>query len=180
MVCIAVAAFSITASAQRAGEYNLTSSDSQWSKSGVFLNVGAGAAVGDVITDLGASIDLGYRYHFGNGFCWDIFRVSYYNFSITEDAEFGSSMRFLTGFRYNSVPLLAGKPLYGTFQLGYQMNLYDTEVNGFAYEIGAGVLLTPTVSLGLVWEGNTADFDGYYDSETVHYGIIGLKLGINF
>ena len=181
LLAIVLAAVSFSASAQRAGELNMSSND-DWNRSGVFAEIGLGAACGDIDTDLGFSVGLGYRYHFGNGLFWDIIKVAYYNPSTTEAFEEGSSMRFLTGVRYNSAPLLAGKPIYANFAAGYQLNVYDTDYwKGFAYEFGVGVQCSRSVSVGIMWEGNVCHYSfGNWGSENANMGIVGLKLGIQF
>lgn len=181
IITVIAAALSFSANAQRAGEYNLGTSDANFSKSGIFSEIGLGVACGDIESDLGLSVGLGYRYHFGSGLCWDILRVAYYAPSTTTAFEEGSSMRFLSGIRYNSAPVLADKPLYATFAAGYQMNVNDFESwHGFAYKFGVGVVLNPAVSLGLMWEGNVAHYDFGFDSANANFGIFGVKLGIQF
>lgn len=178
---VLVAALSFSANAQRAGEYNLGSGKSNFAKSGIFAELGVGVACGDINTDLGLSLDLGYRYYFGSGFSWDMLRAGYYQPCTTDAFEEGSSLRFLTGIRYNSAPILADKPLYANFAAGYQFNVYDFDYwHGFAYEFGVGVVLNPTVSLGLVWEGNVAHYDFGFGSANANFGIFGAKLGIQF
>lgn len=173
-----VAALPMTVMAQRAGEFNLDNTD-DWSYSGVFAELGAGVALGDLDADLGLSVGVGYRYHFGGGFCWDIAKVTYYNPQLTQYPGDASSLRFITAARYNSAPILADRPLYVTFGVGYQLNVVDTDYwKGFAYEIGAGVALSRNVSLGLVWEGNVAYWGDGYDNS--NFGILGAKLGVQF
>ncbi|MEZ3589791.1 MAG: outer membrane beta-barrel protein [Muribaculaceae bacterium] len=171
IIAIVAAAFGVKSHAQE-----------NWSHSGIFAEAGLGVACGDIDTDLGFSVGVGYRYHFGNGFNWDVVKVSYYNCFTTTACKEGSSMRFLTGFRYNSEPILAGKPLYGTFSAGYQLNVYDTDAwKGFAYEIGAGVMVTPNVSLGLMWEGNVAHYNlGWLGSVNENFGTFGIKAAFQF
>lgn len=177
VIAVLIMAAGISINAQRAGEFNLANTGDNWSKSGIFAEIGAGAACGDIESDLGISVGLGYRYHFGNGFNWDVVKATFYNAFTTRAFEEGCAMRFLTGFRYNSAPVLADKPIYGTFSAGYQLNVYDTDYfKGFAYELGFGVLLSPTASLGIVWEGNVAH--SYWGNE--NFGIVGLKLGLQF
>lgn len=149
--------------------------------SGIYAEVGLGVACGDIDTDLGLSLGVGYRYHFGKGIYWDMLRISYYCPTTTTYFSEGSSMRFLTGIRYNSMPLIAGKRLYGNFDLGYQLNVDDFDNwHGFAYEFGAGVILSRVASLGLVWEGNVAHYDFGFLSTNANFGIFGLKLGLQF
>ncbi|MBD5316671.1 MAG: hypothetical protein HDS11_03230 [Bacteroides sp.] len=165
--------------AQRAGEYNLSSSSAEnWSKSGLFVNATIGVGCGDLDSDFGFSVGLGYRYHFGNGLSWDVAKVTYSNPQTTYYFDDANTMSFLTGVRYLSMPILAGKPLYGNFAVGYQMNISDFDSwHGFAYEIGAGVALSRTISVGLVWEGDVA-YVKHYDN--ANFGIFGARLGINF
>lgn len=172
--------------AQRASEYNIAPRDYSWNKSGVFANIGFGLSVYDYCGywdhernfTTGLSVDLGYRYHFGQGFYWNIFKLSYYNPYL---ADFGdsSSLRFMTGARYLSQPILAERPLYAHFDLGYYLNVGDHdyyEWDGFAYEIGVGVALSRTISLGLAWEGTATSHHQYRQP----IGIFALQLGINF
>ena len=173
-------AVSVTASAQRAGEFNLSNNE-DWSHSGVFSELGVGVTLGDLDADLGLSLGLGYRYHINNGFCWDIAKVTYYVPCVTTAFAESSSMRFISAIRYNSAPLLGDMPLYATFGVGYQLNVDDTDRwKGFAYEIGLGVNMSRSCSLGLVWEGNVAHYDTYYGSENANFGILGAKLGVQF
>lgn len=185
--CLAMMLTSVmSVSAQRAGEYNL-GDNSEGSRSGVFAEIGVGVTAGDINTDLGLSVGLGYRYHFGNGFCWDILKATYQAPTVTTAFGEGSTMRFISAFRYNSAPILAGRPIYGTFGAGYQLNVYDTDYwKGFAYEIGVGVNLSRNVSLGLAWEGNVANYEYYdsyyydYYSGRANFGIFALKMGVQF
>lgn len=180
IIFAAIMAFGISANAQHAGEFNFQESD--WNHSGFFAEIGLGVACGDINTDMGLSVGLGYRYNLGNGFQWDILKAAYYVPTVTTEFGDGSSMRFLTGIRYQSHPILGDKPLYGTFSAGYQMNVSDFDYwHGFAYEFGLGVLLSRNCSLGLVWEGDVAHYNfGSYGSENMNFGIFGLKLGIQF
>lgn len=185
LLLLTIIGVSINANAQRSGDQALGNSY-EWNHSGIFANVGVGVACGDIDTDMGLSIGLGYRYHFGKalncpGLNWDVLNVTYYAPMVTSDFGKSSSLRILTGIRYNSSPILAGKPLYANFAAGYQMNVDDFDSwHGFAYEFGAGVLLSRTLSLGLMWEGNVAHYKIWGDSENLNFGIFGLKLGLNF
>lgn len=177
MLMAFIASTAISASAQRAGEYNLTASE-DWNHSGIFAEIGAGLTAGDLDNDLSLSVGLGYRYHFGNGLYWDILKIAYYVPEVTNGFAESSTLRFLTGIRYNSAPIVAGHPLYGSFSAGYQLNVDDPDRwKGFAYEFGVGVVLNPTLSLGLMWEGNVAYVPRYSDG---NFGTIGVKLGLQF
>lgn len=175
--------------AQRAGEYNVTPRDDSWNKSGVFANIGFGLSAYENYSNYwedrcfspGLSIDLGYRYHFGQGFYWNIVKVGYSNPRFDRFGE-ASTMRFMTGFRYMSAPILADRPVYTHFDLGYFVNVANTNYwDGFAYEIGVGVAISRTISLGIAWEGSKAsNFYHYRWPNTEPIGIFALQLGINF
>ncbi|MDE6453095.1 MAG: hypothetical protein K2L27_02705 [Muribaculaceae bacterium] len=166
------------ANAQRAGEATMWSDDSDFNHSGFFFNPTVGVMTGDCDTGFGLDLTAGYRWHISSGFNWDILKVG----MNTDVANFGEmlSLRFLSGFRYNSPALFADKGLYVDFGLGYQVFTDETDLSGFAYEVGAGVNLTRLISLGLVWEGNTSSVDTYYGSYNLSWGTFGVRLGLNF
>ena len=181
-ICVfLVAALGFSANAQVKEAPEVKNFD--WNHSGLFVEIGLGAACGDINTDLGLSIGLGYRYNLGHGFLWDIAKVAYYVPTVTSDMfGDGSSMRFLSGIRYQSQPVICNRPLYGTFSAGYQMNVSDFDYwHGLAYELGVGILFSRSCSLGLVWEGDVAHFNfGPFGSQNMNFGIFGLKLGLQF
>lgn len=163
-----------SAQAQRASEASVWNEDNGINHSGLFVNPYLGAMTGDVDTMFGFGVELGYRYHFGSGFNWDILTVGW-NSGIKDggdDVERMSAVRIMTGARYNSAPVLAGKSLYGNFNLGYSVSTNESYMNGFTYSVGAGVNLSRLVSLGISWDGTTRD--------SFNWGIVGLKLGLNF
>ncbi|MDE6540699.1 MAG: hypothetical protein K2L74_01665 [Muribaculaceae bacterium] len=167
------------ANAQRASEATIWNEDYDFNHSGFFLNPTIGVMTGDRFNGFGFDITAGYRWHAGSGFNWDILKVG----MNTETSYFGEmfSLRFLSGFRYNSPALFAGKGLYVDFGLGYQVSTYEGDLSGFAYEVGAGVNLTRLISLGLVWEGNNTSGDVYEGSTRVDgWGLFGVRLGLNF
>lgn len=153
----------------------------QGARSGIFGEFGLGVACGDINTDLGLSLGVGYRYHITGGLSWDMLKVAYYVPTATNDFGDGSSLRILTGVRYDSAPLLAGLPLYANFGAGYQMNVSDFDYwHGFAYEFGLGVKPTGNVSVGLVWEGDVAYYNLGMGSINSNFGIFGIKLAYQF
>ncbi len=172
----------LTLNAQRAGEASIWNDNSDINHSGFFLNPTLGVMVGDVDTDFGIDITVGYRWHIASGFSWDILKIGA-NTGVSNFADL-MTLRFLSGIRYNSPEIIADKSLYADFSLGYCLLTDDTECNGFAYEIGAGINLTRTFSLGIVWEGNNPKYsweDSYYKYTTkFNYGTFGVRLGLNF
>lgn len=175
---LALMASVFTVTAQRAGEASFSASDNDFNHSGFVINTGVGVMAGDCETGLGYSVDLGYRWHIYNGFCWDIIKVG----AQTDLLHFTDMLdvRFLSGFRYNSAPLFSDKGLYANFALGYQFMTEDTDLGGLAYEVGVGFNLTRTTSIGLVWEGSNAKVDGYWADYTFNWGMFGIRLGLNF
>lgn len=176
LVLALVFATATSAMAQRAGEATVWADDNDINHSGFYLNPYLGAMAGDVSTSFGFGAEIGYRYHFGYGINWDILTLGWN--SCSDSFEELSSIRLMTGVRYNTPQILAGKSMYINFNLGYQFNTYDGDLNGFTYGVGLGVNLSRLVSLGIAWEGNTKHED-YWDSN-LNWGIVGLKLGINF
>lgn len=174
-----VASYAISVNAQRASDSDLSwKYDNGVNHSGFVTDITAGVLTGDMDTDFALGVKLGYRWHIYNGLNWDIVSVG----ASTGVSNFAEAMnlRFLTGFRYNTPVDLIGKSLYVNFGLGYCLSTDDTDWGGFAYEVGAGVNLNRLISLGIVWEGSnwSASYDGWDFS--AKFGIIGVKLGLNF
>ena len=152
-----------------------------WNHSSAFIETGIGVTAGDCVNDFGWTVGIGYRWHIAQGVYWDIIKM---NFN-TGASHFTDllAIRFTSGVRYHSPRFIAGKALYANFDLGYD---YATGVEGggFAYEIGAGFVLNKHVSLGLVWEGNSAKWeDSYYGDWyefTSKWGMFGVKFGVQF
>lgn len=162
------------AQAQRASEAAVWSEDNDAAHSGFFVNPVLGAYVGDIDdTGFGFGADLGYRLHLTSGLHWNILTAGWNSGLINggEDIEYLSNVRILTGARYNTPRILAGKSMYVNFDLGCSINTYSSDA-AFAYNLGVGVNLSRLISLGVAWDGISKD--GY------NLGIIGLKLGINF
>ncbi len=168
--------------AQRAGEASVWNNDSEVNHSGFFLNPTIGVMTGDVDTDFGIDLTVGYRLNLVDGLSWDILKVGA-NTGVSNFSDL-MTLRFLSGFRYNSPEIVADKSLYADFSLGYCLMTEDTDLHGFAYEVGAGVNLTSNLSLGIVWEGNNPRYsyeDGRYEYTFKYsFGTIGLRLGLNF
>ena len=173
--------------AQRASDADVSSwGDNDWSHSGFFGEVVLGGQVGDVDGDFGVGFNLGYRWHIWNGLCWDVLNAGLNagvsHFTETLDA------RFLSGIRYNTPQFVAGKSLYINCAFGYHFLTDETDIDGFAYEIGAGVNLNPHLSLGITWEANNSSEEysyqvgryWYTDKVDYNWGIIGLKLAYQF
>lgn len=173
----------MSANAQRAAEASIWESDDNINHSGIFVNPSLGVVLGNADTDFGVDLTLGYRWHIGNGFNWDVAKIG--AFTGVSDFSDLMSIRILSGFRYNSAPILGDKSMYVDFSVGYSFRTTETSIGGFAYEIGVGANLSRTISLGLVWEDNRHSADvyiPYWGEGTLkyHYGLLGLRLGLNF
>lgn len=172
----------LVANAQRAGEASIWNDNSDINHSGFFLNPTIGVMTGDVDTDFGIDITVGYRWHIASGFSWDILKIGA-NTGVSNFSDL-MTLRFLSGIRYNSPEIIGDKSLYADFSLGYCLLTDDTDLNGFAYEVGAGINLTKSISVGIVWEGNNPKYsweDAYYKyTEKFSYGTFGVRLGLNF
>ncbi|MDE7472492.1 MAG: hypothetical protein K2M68_02790 [Muribaculaceae bacterium] len=182
LLVFALLAGALSVSAQRAGEFSMWSNEnSDINHSGFFLNPAIGLVTGDCEDDFGVSLQLGYRWHIASGFNWDIVKVGA-NTGVSNFTEM-LDLRFLSGFRYNSHEILAGHSMYADVAFGYNF-LTDVSEGGFAYEVGVGVNLTRTLSLGLVWEGSNVSYDdwfyGRYTEVSAKWGTLGVRLGINF
>ncbi len=179
LIIMAVMASAIPASAQRASDSDMRwANSSDINHSGFVTDITAGVLTGDLDTDFALGVKLGYRWNIYDGLSWDVVSIG----ASTGVSNFVEAMnlRFLTGFRYNTPVDLIGKSLYANFGLGYCLSTDDTEWGGFAYEVGAGVNLTRKVSLGIVWEGSTWSAEDDYWKYTGKFGVIGLRLGLNF
>ncbi len=166
------------ASAQRAGEATIWNDNSEYNHSGFFINPTLGVITGDVDTDFGIDLTLGYRWNFAGGLSWDILKVGA-NTGVSNFSDL-MTLRFLSGIRYNSPEVIGDKSLYADFSLGYCLLTEDTDFSGFAYEVGAGVNLSPSVSLGIVWEGNNPRYEDDFYIYKFSYGTFGLRLGLSF
>lgn len=142
--------------------------------SGAFINPAVGLQCGDVDDDFGIAVNVGYRWHLGSGFNWDV--VSFgINTGVSNFSEM-LDMRFLTGLRYNTPQIFAGKSLYLNCGFGYHFLTDNTDINGFAWEVGGGVNINRGLSLGLIYEGSKYSKHGW----GAKWGIVGLRLGLNF
>lgn len=172
----------VSMSAQRAGEVSMWSNEtSEINHSGMFVNPAIGLQTGDCDDDFAVSLQLGYRWHIASGFNWNIFEAGA-NTGVSNFTDM-LDLRFLSGFRYNSPEIVAGRSLYVDVAFGYNY-LTKIKEGGFAYEVGAGVNLNRLVSLGLVWEGSTASYSvgyGRYSADVdAKWGTVGIRLGLNF
>jgi opacity protein-like surface antigen len=183
---IAVALCVVTASAQRASDMGIFSNNEyeDWNHSAVFVETAIGAIVGDVDTDFGWNVGLGYRWHISYGFCWDVLKLGINTIPSNFSKE-TLDWRVLSGFRYNSPRFIAGKSLYANVAFGYHiLDGGKDGKHGLAYEIGAGINLTRHLSLGISWDASSYNSTYTYKknsySENISWGIVGLKLGCQF
>lgn len=182
-------AFSVaTTSAQRASDMGVFNNDNDdWNHSSAFVETSLGAVVGDVSeTGFGWGVGVGYRWHIANGICWDIVKAGM-NTDVLNFTD-ALTVKALSGIRYNSPRIIGDKSLFVNAAFGYHLNTSNTDINGFAYEVGTGINLSKHISLGLSWEGFAASYDVEirkgkkvtYREVNSHWGTIGVKLGVQF
>jgi hypothetical protein len=163
--CIAsISAYANTNTIEKADSIESTNLSENLNHSAFFLE----AAVGFMFDqDYGSAVGVGYRKYIKNGIHWDIVKVGIngYHLNLFDPIN----LQVMTGIRYNSPRVLMGKSVYVTCAVGCYTDFVYT---GFAYEIGTGVNLNKTISLGILGEG----FHEKYNSE----GVIGIKVGIQF
>ncbi|MBR1469449.1 MAG: outer membrane beta-barrel protein [Prevotella sp.] len=150
------------------------------SASTVWIDLGPGLYTGDV-DDAGAGIDLGIRFTkmFGGGIGWDIFKAS----AQTGTSKFTEilDVQAKTGVRYVSPVLFGNQSLYAN--LGAGAGYYtDMDKFGFVWEVGAGINITPRVSLGIAYNSHSFSqeiYDGRRtEDKSFNVGLISLRLGI--
>lgn len=171
--------FAIPTFAQRASDADVSyMGDENWNHSGAFTELVLGGQVGDVDADFGVGLNFGYRLHIWNGISWDVAKIGV-NTGVSHFTDV-LDLRFLSGFRYNTPNFVAGKSLYLNCAFGYHFLTDNTDLDGFAYEVGAGVNLNPNFSMGITWDASQSDVEGYYSDYSWNWGIIGLKLAYQF
>ena len=100
---------------------------------------------------------------------WDILKIAAR--SNTEDIGKSLSAEAMTGVRGESPVLFGNARAYAHVDLGY-LYAFDPSKGAFAWEVGAGLKLTPRFNVGIVY--NSYKFSGASDAT----GIIGLRLGV--
>ena len=94
---------------------------------------------------------------------------------MAEIANFGESItpQIMTGIRGTSPVLFGNITAFGSFSAGYGY-MIDIEDGGFAYEIQAGLNITPKFYVAFVYDNQkVSDFDA-------NVGFTGARLGIRF
>lgn len=150
--------------------------DDDWNRSGLFLDGGIGVYCGDVNNELGIEANIGYRLHLVDGLCWDIAKGGVQLWCADGFSD-SSTARFLTGFRYNTPRFVGDKSLYVSTAFGYQFMWGETDINGLAYEVGAGVNLSSKVALGINWNGSNSSFKDYFNFK---WGLLSLRFNYLF
>lgn len=172
LLLVFVAFISTAMSAQLVTSTTVSKTKKQVSNSGMFLEVGIGTFGADWEND-GVALDfgLGYRKGFNEYVAWDVFKVK----AMAEIANFGESItpQIMTGIRGTSPVLFGNITAFGSFSAGYGY-MIDIEDGGFAYEIQAGLNITPKFYVAFVYDNQkVSDFDA-------NVGFTGARLGIRF
>jgi len=118
----------------------------------------------------GTDLNLAIRFNkmFTEYVGWDIIKIGAR--SNTDDLGKCICAEALTGIRGESPVLFSNAKAYGNFGIGYLYG-FDAEKGGFAWEIGAGLKLTPRFNIGIA-------YDSYKIGDGDATGIFGLRLGL--
>lgn len=161
-------------SAQLVTSTTITRTKKQVSNSGMFFEVGVGALGGDVEGD-GVSLDLGlgYRKGFNQYVAWDILKLK----ALAEVSNLGETItpQLMTGIRGTSPVLFGNATAFGSFNGGYGY-VIDAEEGGFAYEIQAGLNITPKFYVAFVYDNQGLSIEDY----DINFSFTGARLGIRF
>lgn len=192
-VILTLALGSLTMSAQGFGS---SSYDEDFKKHEftIFLTPGINVK-GD--TKFALELGLKYAFRFHPNMAWDAVKVS----ALAMPDHFSETLQIqaLSGFRGITPVLFGNSTLYLNFGAGYGYYT-DMSKGGFAWEIGAGINITPKISVGIVYNsthqsGSTYEeeysyWDPYweeweYDTETVkikgsNSGFLGIRAAYTF
>lgn len=161
-------------SAQLVTSTTVSKTKKQVSNSGMFFEVGIGALGSDYDGD-GVSLDLGlgYRKGFNQYVAWDILKLK----ALAEVSNLGETItpQLMTGIRGTSPVLFANITAFGSFSGGYGY-VIDVEEGGFAYEIQAGLNITPKFYAAFVYDNQGLSIEGY----DLNLSFTGLRLGVRF
>lgn len=132
-----------------------------------WIDLGVGAYTNEGAK--GADLNLGIRFNkmFSEYVGWDIIKIGAR--SNTKDIGKYICAEALTGIRGESPVLFSNAKAYANFGLGYLYG-FDAEKGGFAWEIGAGLKLTPRFNIGIA-------YNSYKLGKGDATGIFGLRLG---
>lgn len=134
------------------------------------IELGIGGLTGDV-KDGGLAVELGFRdtYMFTPNVGWDIIKIS----GRTGTKHFSELLiaQAMTGVRGVSPVVFGESTIYANFGGGYGHS-FEYEKGGFAWELGAGLNVTPHFSVGAVY--NSTNISGG------NYGYVGGRVGFTF
>lgn len=174
LLLVLMAFVTCSMSAQLVTSTTVSKTKKQVSNSGMFFEVGIGALGGDVEGD-GVSLDLGlgYRKGFNQYVAWDILKVK----AMAEVSNLGETItpQLMTGIRGTSPALFANVTAFGSFSGGYGY-VIDAEEGGFAYEIQAGLNITPKFYVAFVYDNQGLSIEDY----DINFSFTGARLGIRF
>ena len=157
-------------------------------ESGMILELGVGALGGSVsangysanIKSDGISMDLGlgYRKVFTPYVAWDILKLR--AFGQINDLGSTITSQLLTAVRGTSPVLFANAKVYASAGLGYGY-VFDLSTGGLCYEIQAGLDITPSIYLGLVYSAQKFKQDSGNNFD-INYNLTftGLRVGYKF
>lgn len=148
-------------------------------KNYIAVDLGAGSMTGDH-EDTEFGLDLGVRWTMmlNDNLGWDVLKLSAQSDTGNFDRYF--SVQLKTGVRGVTPVVLGNCSIYGNFALGY--GYYTNCKKGdLAYEFGAGVNITPKVSLGVAYNiCNFTDIYSDWDEEDIKVGLFSVRLSYRF
>lgn len=138
------------------------------------INLTAGGFTGDAHdTGFGLELGLKYAYRFHPNFAWDVIKVA----TIADTKHFQDNLQIqaLTGVRGITPVLFGNSTAYLNLAGGYGYYTHIEE-GGFAWEVGAGLNVTPKFAVGVEFNSTRLSFD--HGSSNI--GFVGARLGYTF
>lgn len=133
-----------------------------------WLDFGAGTYTNEGAKGTDLNLALRFNKMYSEYVGWDILKIGVR--SNTEDLGKSVCAEALTGIRGESPVLFNNAKAYANFAMGYLYH-FDAEDGGLAWEIGAGLKLTPRFNIGITYDSyKIGDFDAT--------GVFGLRLGV--
>lgn len=143
----------------------------------IFLDLGVGAFTGDY-DDSGVGVDLGFRWNqmFTPNIGWDILKIN----CQTDTKNFTEciDIQAKTGVRGVSPVLFGNCTAYANAAVGYGY-WTDPSEGGVAWEVGAGLNITPRFAVGVFYNASNFSIeDRYGDDVSVNVGLVGLRISV--
>ena len=138
-------------------------------KSKLWVEVGYGTCTGDIGEGGGCELALRYTHMFSEIIGWDILKIG-----ASTATDYFTDMLDLqakTGVRLISPVIFGNSTLYANGALGYGYYTHGEQGN-FCWEAGAGLNITPRISVGAAYSSNTFSSHGFHSNN----GLISLRV----